>query len=156
MPNTRLNHKTNLQAYLASIQFNSVTLPVFTTRNNVITQYPYLIISSANLTPNQGQNSLTDTGTYTREYGYSLYLVQKPAENNLDADIVENNFDELEDLLLDKLQSREVRDSIGQPNQWQDLTVTDITSPYSDTNIELNSSSIIKRINLKIQQVKDF
>ncbi len=157
MTNHRLNHKTYLQQYLQTLLFNSLPLPVFTTRNNNITQYPYIVVSSGNLTPNRGNQSLTDTGTYTRGYGYSIFIIQKPSDSNAQADIVENNFDEVESLIIDLFQSRTVRDCVGKSNQWQDLQILgQVTSPYSDQNINLDGISIVKRFDVQIQQVEDF
>lgn len=137
MPNNRATIKAYLKQVIESIETDLGSLSVVDNYVNAGATDPYVFINSANTTPNLGEGTVWDNATYERGYEFQINFVFAIDENAADP-YQEARVDEIEQLVLDKLQSQEVRDNHGNPD-WLDLIVTDVSAPYSPEIEELDN-----------------
>lgn len=140
----RQDHKNQIKNYIESLEFNSgsglfnleVTEHYITNAN----RYPYIFITSGELKPNIKNNAsqfeLGINGTYYRCYEYRLVTVFKIGLNNGET---ENLIDSLEELIVNKLQSSEVRNSTA----YTDFELISVSSPYSE-DVSIQDNCVLK------------
>lgn len=140
-------------------QTNTVQSSVYNSNNLAVekyyitsaNRYPYIFISSGELTPNGGSNSQYEIGrrgTYKRIYEYRINCVFRIEEAD---GATESQIDELESLIIDKLQGQSTRDS----GDWLDLTVSEVTSPYQE-DVTVVDNSVIKSFTVLAEELVDY
>jgi hypothetical protein len=145
----RKTHKSKLQEILQEITYKTKSLSVSDHYQVTADKYPYVFITSHKLTPNK-QGSIQDNATYLRVYEYMITLVFMAKEDN---GATEDNLDELEELIINKLQS--VKAFYGMATAetigiWQALTVDDVSESYNpDPN--LTDNCIYKTFSINIE-----
>ena len=145
MPNYRKDQKDRLKAYLNQITYDGASLQVHTNSKESPDIYPCIIIQSS-----ASKLELEDNATYEVSNEYLLNIVQLPSDSEVLGIYNEDNFEEVEGLIIDKLTSRQVRDDTTSPARWFDLQIVEITSPY-DGVIRLTNNVIIKTIRINIR-----
>jgi hypothetical protein len=148
--NYREIHREKLRGYLSTITFDGQALTVSAYSKSKSSIYPYVFLMALD-SPDQ---NLMSNQTYRRQYNYAVSIVFQIDENESDQLILEKSIDVLESLILDKLQTEDVRSSSGE-DSWEDLQVGDVTSPYSGDRINLDQNLVIKTIEVKIYQLHD-
>jgi hypothetical protein len=160
--NYRLTDKQYLKTYLETVTFDGKALPVYT-KHTISDHTPYCLVSSAGLIPNDGANTLHDTGHYKRGYRYQIHLAWLATLGEAPTQVTEDSIDELEASIIDLLQSQAVRDceevSGESPRtaKWLDLSLdNEVSAPMSGLRIALSENHFIKTFFVKIQHETDY
>lgn len=144
----RANHKTRLKAILETILYNGVNLPVFvkvTTQND---RYPYAFITSAKLTPNKDEGTLSDRGTYYRVREYFLNVVYMN-DGTLDSiNGAEIQIDQTEQLIIDKIGDESTRNDA---QFWSDIYCDDVSSPFQGSELSIEGNTVVKTFTIQIE-----
>lgn len=152
----RQKHKEYLQSYLQSINYKGDNMIVYTELKTKTGGYPFIMISSGTLTPNYNSDSTMDINTYKRLYEYTITIVQVVTEFELQNIGMQRSLDDVEELVIDKLQSKQVRDC--SPYQadfesWQDLYISSSVSTATTTNIEQQENLVYKTFTVTAEYI---
>ena len=130
----RNDQKIRLRILLQSIVFGGLSLSVVSRYVSTNSRYPYVFITSGGMTANT-TGSRFDTGTFNRLWEYKITVVFDYSNQNLSSETtagIEQQIDDIEELILDKLQSEA---SIDRP-EWLDMYITSI----SDTELNVDET----------------
>lgn len=145
MINYRKIHKERLQAYLASIIYDNAELPVFSQASQ-FDSYPHIFITSNSL-EFQGSQNIVDSVTNVINYEYSINLIFKIGS-------IEENIDELEYLILEKLLDIKTKNNDGFiQSLWLDLVVKRVSPVFSGSKLQMTDEHFVKEFIIEIQQV---
>lgn len=141
----RSDHRTALKTLLETITYNSANIAVSDYYITASDNSPYFYITAGDLTPNFGEGTLLATQfNYIRGYKYYINAVFYVPEG--DSKSVETIIDDVEELLIDKLQSQSARDY----GIWQDLVVNSVSSPYQ-RDPDTTDNYLIKTFEITIE-----
>jgi hypothetical protein len=131
----RKNQKEALKLILDTISYMSIDFNCYINRQLAIESCPCFVISNAGIIANERGSIMSNT-TYNRQYLYYIDIVTD-ASLKQDQSFKEDIHEIIEELLLDKLQSKSTRS--GNQQNWRDLVVTNIQSYFKGENIGLQS-----------------
>ena len=146
----RSDHRTILANLVNSVTVDGANLyctPYYINTPPEGQDYPYFFITAGGLTPNKSEFSvMSNFLNYNRIYKYMITCVFISPEN--DSESVEKQIDDIEEAILNKLQSASARNS----GVYQDLVVSDI-SPIFNPDPEISDNMMMKTIEVSIEQV---
>ena len=143
--NPRKNHKNRLQALLQLIAYQGANLVASDHYLNTSEQYPYLFITSGNLSLSFLQNH-----QYDYKYNYNINLVFRFDKDIAQQDL-ETQIDDLETLIVTQLASPLARDGQG----WLDCTVTNVTAPFQD-DMMVKNNVVYKTFSVTVRDTAEF
>jgi hypothetical protein len=140
----RSDHRTALQTILQTISYNGSNITVSPYYITTADNYPYFHIVAGGLTPNIG-SSTVNTSNLSYKRGYTYYISAVFTAPNDDSEDIEIMVDDIEGLVVDKLQSGATRDS----GNWFDLVVRDVSDPYPK-DPKIGDNSLVKTFEIQI------
>lgn len=152
--NYRALDKAKIKELLESLAWDGGNLTVYTERT-ISSENPYVIIGSSRFQPNSSSDTVLDTATYDQLYFYEIRLVWQATDNHGESELAEESIDEIESLIIEKLISKEVRNS---PANWEDLVLTAVDgASFGDQDqLFLPSNFFIKKFQLYVQRTVQF
>ena len=143
-------HKTRIKHFLDQIQFayddNDNQFLVLDEYATTASKFPFATITSGRMLPNRPNAHTDEFGAgleYMRGYEYQITVAHLGSESS----VPEDEIDEVEALVLDKLQSIAVRND----GAWHDLYVTDISTPLQ-VDPTISDNLILKTFTVMVEQ----
>jgi hypothetical protein len=147
MSTLRSQHKAKIKQYLESLIYNTQSLLVIDHYVTTADRYPFVFITSGEIDTNEGyQSDMGYNGNYERIYQYSVRVIFFIDTGGIN----EIKMDDIEELILNKLQSKTVTDD----TTWQDLRVLSVSSPLINEVLE-QDNCIEKTFIVNIQTLID-
>ena len=146
----RAEHKTKIKQFLESIEFENTNLTVVTNYQNFGRTDPYLFITSAGFESEVTGDVQIDNISYYTAYRYRITCVFLANEN---ADgVQEDRIDDIEELVVDKLRSRLMRDNEG----WDDFILKQVSEPYSLSGPDIIDNKTYLDFEVEVRIITNF
>jgi len=149
----RSDHKTAIKTIMETLSWTR-TIPVYDEISRGGDNIPFIFLTSGALLANRpsgGAVTLNSTGDYIRQYTYYINLLCQGSEELEAINVVEADMDTLEGLIMALLQKDSTRDE----GSWQDLFVSDVSSPFNGTEIGFDSTFVVKTFTITVEHQFD-
>lgn len=145
---TRDNHKAVLKQILEAIP----DLEVYTKTKLDNNTYPYAFITHGQARSNK-DGKLLNRNNYERVRTYYINVVFMLADDSIVAlNIIEDMVGRYEDDIIDVLTRAETLNN----GAWQDINVTDISSPWNGSDVNMNHNTLVVTFQVEIESIDSY
>lgn len=147
---TRRILKDKIKQKLELLSYASNQFVVYSRLPVIFSSYPCFVIRNSKLDPNRGNYTQLTNNKIRRGYDFNIDVIFNLDNINTIFNDREKTLEELEDLIIDLLQSKSFRDG---DNIYNDIIVNDVSNPYDGMQTQTTKDYMIQTFNITVDVI---